>query len=62
MLPAEPIAFIHFADGTCRPIYDDGRRQYVIDDDGEPVYGVWYVPREYNCDRPIIVRSDPDTL
>jgi hypothetical protein len=31
-----------FTDGTMRPIYreDDGR-QYVLDDEGEPVYGVW---------------------
>jgi hypothetical protein len=37
-----------FSDATSRPVYrsDDGR-PYVLDDDGEPVYGVWLHPDEY---------------
>jgi hypothetical protein len=35
-----------FADGAMRPIYDDGKRQYLIDDDGLPVYGVWLIPED----------------
>ena len=38
----------HFTDGTTCPVYRSGnRRQYVLDDDGEPVYGVWLHPDEY---------------
>jgi hypothetical protein len=28
-------------DGTSRPVYRPESRQYVLDDDGERVYGVW---------------------
>jgi hypothetical protein len=52
MRPREPIAFVEFIAGV--PVYDDGRRQYVLDDDGEPIYGVWFIPRE-ECDQPIII-------
>jgi hypothetical protein len=41
----------------------DGR-QYVLDDDGEPVYGVWFIPRD-EADVPMVVEgprsSDPST-
>jgi hypothetical protein len=40
------IGHCKFADGAMRPIYDDGRRQYVIDDDGYPVYGVWLISED----------------
>jgi hypothetical protein len=43
-----------FADSAMRPIHDDGRRQYVIDDDGYPVYGVWLIPED-EPDLPLIV-------
>ncbi len=43
-----------FTDGTRRPVYDDGRQQWVIDDDGNWAHGVWYIPRE-ECDAPLIV-------
>jgi hypothetical protein len=33
----------------------DGR-QYVLDDDGEPVYGVWFIPRE-EADVAVVVRG-----
>jgi hypothetical protein len=33
----------------------DGR-QYVLDDAGEPVYGVWFIPRE-EADWPVVVRE-----
>ena len=38
-----------FTDGTTRPVFrsDDGR-QYVLDDVGESVYGVWLHPDEYS--------------
>ena len=42
----EPIAYVWFVDGVKRPIFaePDGK-QYVLDDDGEPIYGVWYIAR-----------------
>jgi hypothetical protein len=53
------IGHCKFADGAMRPIYDDGRRQYVIDNDGFPVYGVWLIPEEVPL-APLIVRADED--
>jgi hypothetical protein len=40
------IGHCKFADGAMRPIYNDGQRQYVIDDDGFPVHGVWIILEE----------------
>jgi len=45
-VPSGPIASVQFTDGPCRLIYEDAQGQYFIDDAGEPVYGVWLVPRE----------------
>ena len=53
------IGHCQVADGAMRPIYDDGRRQYVIDDDGFPVYGVWLIP-ETEPALPLIVPADKD--
>ena len=41
----EHIATIWFIDGVWRPVYEraDGR-QYIIDGDGDKVYGVWFIP------------------
>jgi hypothetical protein len=51
-----PIAEIQFTHGTMRPVFEDARGQYVLDDDGGPVYGVWFIPRvEY--DTPMIVEA-----
>jgi hypothetical protein len=38
-----------------RAVYEahDGR-QYVLDNDGEPVYGVWFIPRD-EADVPFVV-------
>jgi hypothetical protein len=43
--------------GLMRPVYEalDGR-QYVLDDDGEPVYGVWFIPRD-EADLPFVVEA-----
>jgi hypothetical protein len=41
----EYVATIQFSDGVWHPVYEEGDgRQYVIDDDGEKVYGVWFIP------------------
>lgn len=43
-----------FTRGTTRPVYRcDGGRQYVIDDDDAPVYGVWLHPEEYS--EPVVI-------
>jgi hypothetical protein len=56
-MPDPIVCYTAFNDGPMRPVYEqhDGR-QYVIDDDGEPVYGVWYIPRE-EADLPVVVKG-----
>jgi hypothetical protein len=41
------IARVLFVDGMWRPVHEqfDGR-QYVFDDGGERIYGIWFIPRE----------------
>jgi hypothetical protein len=49
---AEPLAMTDpiaahrvFIDGATRPIYEGWNgKQYVVDDDGNQVYGVWFIP------------------
>jgi hypothetical protein len=48
-----------YTGGSMRPIYDDGKRQYVIDDDGFKVYGVWLIPEDEPV-LPLIVPADED--
>jgi hypothetical protein len=50
------IAYREFADGSMRPIFQDGERQYVLDDSGLPEYGVFYIPPE-ECPGRIIVAA-----
>jgi hypothetical protein len=39
------VATIWFIDGVWRPVYEGAAgRQYVINGDGEKVYGVWFIP------------------
>lgn len=35
-----------FVDGITRDVFVDAEGQYVIDDDGEKIRGVWVVPEE----------------
>ncbi|HZZ80167.1 MAG TPA: hypothetical protein VFE62_16755 [Gemmataceae bacterium] len=40
-----------FTDGVIRPVFlDNHHRQYVIDDDGERVYGIWIYREEDHPD------------
>jgi len=48
-----------FANGAMRPISGHGRRQYVIENDGYPVCGVWLIPEEEPNLR-LIVPADED--
>jgi PBCV-specific basic adaptor domain len=51
----EQVASTEFAGGAMRPVYQTPEgRQYVIDDNGQRVYGVWYWPRE-DHDTPAVV-------
>ena len=51
-----PIAYTDFTDGDRRPVYEDARRRFVIDEEGMRVSGVWFIPRE-DCDFPITVTT-----
>jgi hypothetical protein len=42
----EPLAWVEFTDGQIRSVWELGSRQYVLDDDGLPVFGTWLTPRE----------------
>jgi hypothetical protein len=53
----ELIATAEFTDGGKRAVYEDNDRQFVIEDRGQRVYGVWVIPRE-ECDTPIVVGDD----
>jgi hypothetical protein len=51
----KPVAFIDVPDGLSRPVYEEPNgRQYVIGDEGEALYGVWYIPQD-DSDLPVIV-------
>jgi hypothetical protein len=56
MKPDPIIAYRQFVDGSLRPVYDNGGRQYVINDDGDRVYGVFYIPGD-ETQFPLIVRT-----
>jgi len=36
-------------------VFLDAHGQYVLDDEGRRVYGVYLVPEEEGCDAPVIV-------
>jgi hypothetical protein len=45
-MPDQHVATVEFADGTRRQVFEQpGGRQYV-DDNGVPLFGVWYIPRD----------------
>ena len=62
---SQPIASLQFKDGTSRPVYEDDYGQYVFDNEGDPIYSVWYVPpQEIDAKfgpQPIIVCGDSRT-
>jgi hypothetical protein len=61
MSRSEPIAYVWFTDGVKRAVYEERGRQFVLDEYGEPIYGVWYIPPE-ECVIPNIVdlTASPD--
>ena len=52
------IAFVNFTDGTSRAVFEkvDGH-QYVVNDEGDPVFGVWFIPKD-EIDLPLIVDAE----
>jgi len=38
-----------------RKINAEGERQFIFNDDGEKVFGLWILPEEDRCDSPVIV-------
>jgi hypothetical protein len=42
-------------DGLPRPVYADAHGQYVLNDDGERIHGLYLLPEEECCDPPVIV-------
>jgi len=51
------IAYILCTDGTVRPVFEDERGQYVIDDEVTRGRGLWFIPPE-ECVLPIIVDAE----
>jgi hypothetical protein len=43
---SKALASVEFTDGVTRLVFEDAHGQYVLDDQGEAWYGVWFVPRE----------------
>jgi len=54
-MPDPIVAYVEFTDGL-RPVFEGSAGQYVFDDDGQKIRGVWYIPRE-ECDVPVIVEE-----
>jgi hypothetical protein len=51
------VAFTEFDYGPLRPVHErPGGRQYVIDNDGELVFGIWFIPRD-EAVSPVIVEE-----
>jgi hypothetical protein len=54
------IAYVLFTDGATRAVYlEAGCKQYVLDDWGEKVHGVWYLPPAERIGPNAVVDSDP---
>ena len=54
----QPVAYTLFTDGVWRPVCEDDRGQFVIDEDECKVRGVWYIPPEEYI-FPIVVDMSP---
>ena len=53
----EIVARVLFTDGIWREVYQQPNgRQYVLDQDAEPLYGVWFLPRVDDLPEPIVVQ------
>jgi hypothetical protein len=46
MKAPKQIGYRDFVDDTRRAVFEDDVGQFVLDDDGKRLYGVWLVPKE----------------
>ena len=53
-MPDPIVAYVEFVGGIMRPVYEE--LGTFFDDNGERVYGVWFIPRE-ECDRPSLLTT-----
>jgi hypothetical protein len=56
MMRSQPIAEVMFTDVRACPVYEGTEWQYASGDDGEPVYGVWFLPLD-EANLPVIVEA-----
>jgi hypothetical protein len=62
-MPDLPIGYRRFTDGTTRPIFrDQAGREYVLEDDGQPVHGVWLDPGQADADDPGDLAGETPTI
>jgi hypothetical protein len=54
-MTARTIGHRLFTDGVPRPIYEEERGQFIVED-GERIDGLWLVPEEDQADPPVIVQ------
>jgi hypothetical protein len=47
-------------DQALRPIYENAEGLYVPNDDGERVYGLYFLEEQECCDPPVIVDGPSD--
>jgi hypothetical protein len=54
------IAHVDFVDGVRRPVYEqlDGRQYVLLDEDGERVHGVWFLPPYASDMEPPLIVND----
>ena len=53
---SEAIAYVKFVDGRMRPVFENANCcQFVIDVEDQRSHGIWHIPRELECDCPVIV-------
>jgi hypothetical protein len=55
-MSARTIGHRLFTDGVARPVYEDERGQFIVED-GERIDGVWLVPEEHGADTSVIVEG-----
>jgi hypothetical protein len=53
------IGHVLFVDGAYRPIFQPDGRQYVLDDEGERLDGVWMIPEEECLSPDVVVDANP---
>ena len=56
----EPLAHVRFADGSIRPVFEADGRQFVTDNEGNRVYGVWFILRDEPVPFIVPARSPAD--